>query len=60
MTGQPINFIPMSDYYRASESAFAFASHMHDLHKKISDKIVQIMSTTSYEWMLRNVLKLSI
>jgi len=31
----------MSDYYRASTSAFSFASHVHNLHKKISDKIAQ-------------------
>jgi len=34
---QPIDLIPISQYARTSESAFA--SHLHDLHKKISNKI---------------------
>ena len=36
---QPIYFIPMNQYARTSESASAFTSHLHDLHKKISNKI---------------------
>ena len=36
---QPIDLIPMSQYARTSESASAFASHLHDLHKEISNKI---------------------
>ena len=38
---KPLDLIPISDHYRVSESAFLFASHMHDLHKKISEKIAQ-------------------
>ena len=38
---QPINLIPVTDYYRTSESAIVFASNMHQVHKKISDKIAQ-------------------
>jgi len=36
---QPIYLIPIADHFRASESAFA--SHMHKLHKEISDRIAQ-------------------
>ena len=38
---QPIDLIPMVDHYRVSESASSFATHMHELHKVISDKIKQ-------------------
>jgi len=31
----------MSDHVRASDSASSFASHVHNLHKKVMDKIVQ-------------------
>jgi len=31
--------IPIADYYKASESAYAFVSHVHVLHKGISDRI---------------------
>jgi len=31
----------LSDHYRATEFAFAFASHVQDLCKKISDKTAQ-------------------
>ena len=34
-----IDLIPMTQYSRVSELASAFASHIHDLHKKISKKI---------------------
>ena len=34
-----INLIPMTHHSRAFESAFAFASHDHDLHKEIRKKI---------------------
>ena len=37
---QPIDLIPKSDYIRASDSASSFASHAHDLHKEVMDKIV--------------------
>jgi len=36
---QSINLIHMSQYVRTSESTFA--SHLHGLHKKISNKINQ-------------------
>ena len=35
---QPIDLIPMSQYARTSESASAFTSHLHDLHKKSATK----------------------
>jgi len=38
---QPIDLIPKSDHIRTSDSASLFASHVHDLHKKVMDKIVQ-------------------
>ena len=38
---QPIDLIPMSQYARISKSASAFASHLHDLHNEISNKINQ-------------------
>ena len=38
---QPIDLVPMSQYARTSESASAFASHLHELHKEISNKINQ-------------------
>ena len=38
---QPINLIPMSDHIRASDFASSFASHVHDLHKEVMDKLVQ-------------------
>jgi len=31
----------MANYYRASECASAFASYVHELHKEISDMIIQ-------------------
>jgi len=31
----------MFDHIRASNSASSFASHVHDLHKEVMDKIVQ-------------------
>ena len=36
---KPIDLIPMTHYPGVFESASAFASHFHDLHKKISKKI---------------------
>jgi hypothetical protein len=44
---QPIDLIPMSHYHRLSESASAFASHIHDLHKEISNRIAQ--NNTNYK-----------
>ena len=38
---QPIDLIPMSQHARTSESASAFASHLHELHKEINNKINQ-------------------
>ena len=35
----PIDLIPMADHYRISMSTSSFVTHMHDSHKKISDKI---------------------
>ena len=37
-TRQPIDLSPIDDHYRASESASAFASHVHELYKEISDR----------------------
>ena len=42
---QPIDLIPMSQYARTLESASAFASYLHDLHKKINNKINQSNAT---------------
>ena len=36
---QPIDLMFMPNHYRASKSVFSFASLVHDLHKKFSDKI---------------------
>ena len=37
---QPIDLIPMAPHHiRMSESAALFASHIHDLHKEISNQI---------------------
>ena len=36
---KPIDLIPMTQHPRVSESASAFASHIHDLHKEITKKI---------------------
>ena len=36
-----IDLIPMSGHIRASDFASSFASHVHDLHKKVTYKIVQ-------------------
>ena len=36
---QPKDLISISYHYRASEFASTFTSHVHKLHKKISDKI---------------------
>ena len=44
---QPVDLIPMSGHIRASTSASSFASHVHDLHKKVMDKIAQ--SNTNYK-----------
>ena len=38
---QPIDLILITDHYMVSESASTFASHMHELHKEISDRIIQ-------------------
>jgi len=35
---KPIDLIPMTQHPRVSESASAFASHIHDLHREISKK----------------------
>ena len=42
---QPIDLIPMSDHIRASDSA----SHVHDLHKEVMDKLFKVMPTINYE-----------
>jgi len=34
-----LDLIFMFDHIRASASASSFASHVHDLHKKVMDKI---------------------
>ena len=34
---QPIDHIPITEHYKPSESKFA--SHAHELHKRISDKV---------------------
>ena len=44
---QLIDLIPMSQYARTYESASTFTSHLHDLHRKISNKINQ--SNTPYK-----------
>ena len=36
---QSIDYIPIAEHYRAFE--FKFVAHVYELHKKISDKIVQ-------------------
>ena len=36
---KPIDLIPMTQHPRVSKSVSAFASHIHNLHKKISKKI---------------------
>jgi len=36
---KPMDLIPMAQHPRVYESASAFASHIHDLHKIISKKI---------------------
>jgi len=36
---KPIDLIPMTQHPRVPESASAFASHIHNLHKEISKKI---------------------
>ena len=38
---QPVNLILMANHYRVFESTSSFATHIHDLHKKIGDKIEQ-------------------
>jgi len=38
---QPIDLIPISDHIITSDSASSFASHVHDLHKEVMDRIVQ-------------------
>ena len=44
---QPIDLIPIADYYRVTEFASTFASHVHELYKEISDWIAQ--SNTNYK-----------
>ena len=48
---QPTNLILIVDHYKISEFAFSFASsfasHAHELHKKISDKIAR--NNANYE-----------
>ena len=41
---QPIDQIPIAEHCKASESKFA--SHMHELHKGISDKVAH--NNTNY------------
>ena len=38
---QSIDLIPISDHIKASEYVSSFASHVHDLYKKVIDKIAQ-------------------
>ena len=38
---QPIYLIPIFDHIKASDFASLFASHVHDLRKKVMDKIAQ-------------------
>jgi len=38
---QRIDLIPMFDHTRALYFASSFASHVHDLHKEVIDKIAQ-------------------
>jgi len=38
---QAIDLIYMADHYRVFEFTYAFASHVHKLHKKINDEIEQ-------------------
>jgi len=46
---QPIDLIPMNQYARTSEPASAFTSHLHDLHKEISNKINKSNEATKSE-----------
>ena len=39
--GLNTDFIPIANHYRVSEFASSVASHMHELYKKISDKVDQ-------------------
>ena len=40
---QPIDLVLIAHYhFRVSDSASAFTSHIHALHEKIRDKIIQI------------------
>ena len=58
---QPIDLISITDHYKVSESASSFASsvasHVHELHKEISDKIA--LNNSNYELRadIRNKLK---
>ena len=36
---QPIDLTPMTNHIRASNFTSSFASHAHDLHKEVMDKI---------------------
>ena len=39
ITRKPLDLLPMSPHVRISESAEAFAQHIHDLHNEIRKKI---------------------
>ena len=52
-----IDLIPVAEHYRASETASAFASHMHKLHKKISNKIAESNANYKLRADVRNILR---
>ena len=49
----------MLDNYRASKSAYAFASHVNHIHKKISDKIFESNADYRLRADIKNDLKLT-
>ena len=48
---QPIDLIHIVDYYRVSKSVSSFITHMHELHRVISDKIKQSNFDYKFELM---------
>ena len=58
---QITDLIPIADRYKIFESASSFASfvasHVHELHEKISDKVAQNNANYTIRTYVRNILK---
>jgi len=54
---QPTNLILMADHYRVSDFVSSVASHVHEFHKQISDKIALNNANNVLRADVRNILE---